>query len=222
VPARFVAPYNADPDTWHRYDYTDIHTQQTAPGRLLVELASLDVMLPRWHSNPETVGNGPDGQLCDPTTEGLLNRRTIISAEPLITLIGKEAGSVETEDDPGKDQASTHLTMYPRQEMLWRTVAAAVRRLGIANVARRAGLSERGLRKGLNPETTPHQKTRDTVLHAAADAAREVLRLDWKDDLRVLAAYTRTPRLCQRCGTPLPNNADSRRKYCPEVCNRGS
>ena len=90
--------------------------------------------------------------------------------------------------------------------------------LGIVNVARRAGLSERGLGNSLDPDTTPRKRTRGTVLRAAADAAREILGLDWKDDLRVLAAYTRTPRLCQRCGTPLPENADSRRKYCQQAC----
>jgi len=116
-PARFVAPYDRNPRAWTNYDYIDIHTGQTAPGRLLVKWASLDTMLLHWQQNPETVATGPDGNNCDRDTSGLLTRRTITSADPLVTLIGKEAGSVETDDDPAEDHASTHLTTYPAPKL---------------------------------------------------------------------------------------------------------
>ena len=220
VPARFVALYDRNPENWDRYDYIDIHASDAAPGRLLVQWARLDTLLLRWHSNPETVATGPDGRHCERTTVGLLSRRTIISAEPLVTLIGKEAGAVETEDHRAEDHASTHLTTYPRALNEWRSTATAVRRLGIAEIARRAGLSQRGLRKSLAAGASPHQRTRRAVRHAAANAVREELGLEWKDDLRVITAYVQTPRLCARCGAELPSQADSRRKYCKDGCSK--
>ena len=93
-----------------------------------------------------------------------------------------------------------------------------MRRLGIAGIALRAGLSERGLRKSLDPRTTPRIRTTHAVLHAAAEAVRDQLGLRWNDDLRVIVAYTQLSRACQRCGKMLPAEADPRRKYCESPC----
>ncbi len=189
APARFVAPYDRDPTTWRDHDYTDIDTGNTATGQLLIEWATLDTFLRRWRNNPENAALDPTGETCGSDTLGLLSRRTIRSAAGLVTVIGKEAGAVETDDEPAEDQASTHLTMYPRADRTWRVLGKAVRLLGVARVAASAGMSERGLRKSLDPRTHPRTSTVEAVARAVAELARDDLGISLRDDLLVVSTY---------------------------------
>ena len=189
-PVKFVAPYDRNPDNWDQHQYIEIHTQHTTPGHLLGPLAQLETSIDQWRQNPEIVGKAPDGKPCQRDTTGLLDRRTITSAQGLVTLIGKEAGSVETEDQLAEDHASTHLATYTHPLSQWRIVCLVVRRLGIPKVAARSqAITARGLRNALKPGVTPRSATQRQVASAAAQMIREMIGLDWKEDAKVLVAY---------------------------------
>ncbi len=93
----------------------------------------------------------------------------------VLRITGKEGGSVETEWNSAEEHASAHLATYHRPDLPWSAVKQAIRRLGVAAVAKETGIiTPRGLRNSLQPHVNPRASTklRLTEVTAAHDFSR--------------------------------------------------
>jgi hypothetical protein len=179
-PARFhlVAPFEADPRRWSRlpwrnlYDPTGMrYTIHTAPSLYTVpnrvEVKTYRDVLAEYRIHAETKSLAPTGVVCDGTTCGLLQRRTI--AVGYVTHVGKESNRLEEVNagllhDP--DEVYTEYT-DPSHDPHWQLALQQLKRIPVKTLAAETGLSRSQLIAIRNGHARPRAANRQRLLQVA-------------------------------------------------------
>lgn len=187
-PAHFhlLARYERDPAKWLRMRWVDRYTGRTyavttgpAAGES-VRLKSVADLAAEYATHPERKSLGPDGRPADRGTVGLLRRRPI--AVRGVTLIGKEANELEAMSAEQVQDLEEVLTDYGPEEDRWATeLLPALAMMPTADIARRAGVSQRTVQRAVAGRATPHPKAAARIRAAAEDYARKWLRAAGRD-----------------------------------------
>lgn len=218
-----VGPYETDPRRWLEMPWLDIYSGESFrigldpdpedPRRVPVQ--TLGMAIEDWATNPEPKSLGPDGEVCRRDTTGFLQRRPARTARELVTYIGKESNHLE-EAAAGVMGLDEILSEYPDPERdTWRNlVLPAIRRIGIDEVAERAGVDQSTVRRWLRG-TQPGPKTRERVLNAIGEMIGRGTGL-LQERLKAFLEET-SDRRCEECGAELVNKRRDAR-FCSDRC----
>jgi hypothetical protein len=175
---RLVAPYATDPGQWRRLRWVNLHDPRSAQ-RVSIDpsepctatLTTYGQIAARYVTHREAKALGPDGQVCQRDTVGLLARRHVVAG--CVMHVGKEANRI-TDRQTGLlnlDDVEQRQVTYsePRSDVLsWPEVVEALRAEPLEGVADMAGISPRRLRDLLAGKSNP----RDATLRRLADLAQ--------------------------------------------------
>ena len=225
-----IAPHETNPARWEEMDWTDIYKgKQYKIGTTIdpadpntVPVQTLRDVIETWATNPELKSLGPDGQVCDRETRGLLQRRPVRTTRQLVTLIGKESNHLE-EAQVGIYGRDEILNEYadPDRDPWTHLVLPAIEILGAPVVAERAGLNRRTVNRAVRG-TVARRKTRNRIAGAVKELivgqGHGLYSKGTPVDQMLMAFLERTadPK-CRECGSPL----DGRRRgtrFCDDRC----
>lgn len=116
----------------------------------------------RWH--PERKSGDPDGGVGLRTSRGLLPRRPVVAVG--VRHIGKETNRLDEVEEGLLDVSDDIHIRYVDERGEWERLVPTLREIGVKELARRTGMSERTLRSNLNSRRLPRREAR-TRLHAA-------------------------------------------------------
>jgi hypothetical protein len=110
----------------------------------------------RWH--PERKSSDPAGGVGLRNSRGLLPRRRVVAIG--IRHVGKEANRLDEVEAGTLDVSEDVHIQYPDERGEWQTVRPALRAIGVKELARRTGMSERTLRSRVNLARLPRDADR--------------------------------------------------------------
>ena len=179
-----VAPYVQTADEalglpWrNRFDGQAVEVTTQPGGRPdAVRLRTIADVIRDYRLHPDPKSGDPQGGRSHRGSRGLLPRLHLDVTE--VRHIGKESNRLdEVEDGIVRDAAEVY-TEYrdPRRE--WETALPRLRAIGVRELARLTGMSERTLRSRLNSRRMPHPKDRRRLMGIAAGGMRD----GWSDGL---------------------------------------
>jgi hypothetical protein len=174
---RPAAPFEPTAGLWDQLDWYDRQTGKRLrlttvdpghePDRFVADhergavraKTMLDILATYAH-RPEYKSIPPDGSQPNGRARGLLRRRPIESTPAVTSLAGKE-GNRLLERAIGQlqgDDPSTYRAQYGARADLWsELIAPATRRLGVAAVAKSAGLHRRSVERALSGVSRPRE-----------------------------------------------------------------
>ncbi len=176
-----MAPYETNARKWEGLEWIDVHDPASGPYRITTKdgrprMARVDTfvdVVAKYETHPEAKALGPDGEPCGRLTKGLLRRRPVTAGE--IVLIGKEANRLEERlsgELPVTD-LDQRLTIYRDDDEWNRITLPKLRELGARIAGETAGHTERRAREWLKGRSTPHPKTKRTLIEFVRNAQSE-------------------------------------------------
>jgi hypothetical protein len=156
-----VAPFERDARKWQRVPWTDIHSGKqyaihtgTTSSTRSVHVKSYRDVVDSFATHPEPKSAAPDGGECGRETRGLLQRRAIHATG--VVYVGKESKNIEDVDlglvhdwDEVQQVIDVPLTSL-------RSLRARMRKVKVAALAKRTGLSVRQLQRIRNGHAEPN------------------------------------------------------------------
>lgn len=142
------------------------------PGK--VRLRTIGDVVRDYRLHPDAKSGDPAGGRSHRGSRGLLPRLHLVVTE--IRHIGKESNRLdETEDGIVRDAAEVY-TEYRDERREWETAREVLRTIGVPELARRTGMSERTLRSRLNSGRMPHPCDRQRLVKIARGLSGRVAR----------------------------------------------
>jgi hypothetical protein len=172
-----VAPFSSDPAAFldlawrNRVDGQPIRVttrRGSEPGSVSLKTYREVVRDYRWH--PERKSGDPHGGVGRRTSRGLLPRRPVVAAA--VRHIGKETIRLDEVEDGLVDVADDVHIQYIDERGEWERVLPALRALGVKELAKRTGMSERTLRSRLNSGRMPHPRDRAILIRVATETVK--------------------------------------------------
>lgn len=120
----------------------------------------------RWH--PERKSGDPNGGIGLRTSSGLLPRRPVVVVG--VRHIGKETNRLDEVEEGLVDVSDDIHIQYINERGEWERQLPALRAIGVKELARWTGMSERTLRSRLNSGRLPHRDARKKLLAVVAAA----------------------------------------------------
>jgi hypothetical protein len=205
-PAKFhlVAPFESDPRKWTKLAWMNLYDDKGTRYRTTSERSEYAVrdlaqvktyrdMLDEYRGHPENKSLAPDGGLCRGSTVGLLRRRPVKAR--YLTYVGKESNRLESVEaglvhDPDEVYTEYEDPAHDSWQVLVLPILKQVKR---SILAEKSGLSLRSIAALRNGQTRPRAEHREVHTRAAADFARQRLRVVGKQaprgDLEACVAY---------------------------------
>lgn len=168
-----VAPYVQTADealklAWrNRFDGQAVEVTTQPGGRPdAVRLRTISDVVRDYRLHPDPKSGDPDGGRGHRGSRGLLPRLHLDVTE--VRHIGKESNRLDEVEDGSIRDAGEVYTEYrdPRRE--WEAAVPRLRAIGVRDLARQTGMSERTLRSRLNSGRVPHPKDRRRLMAIAA------------------------------------------------------
>jgi hypothetical protein len=188
-PARYhlVAPFESDPRKWERLGWRNLYDDTGATYRIrataspyavpgVVEVKTYRDVLSEYRVHPEAKSLGPDGQVCDRRTVGLLRRRPVTAA--YVTHVGKESNRLEAVEAGLVHDPEEVYTEYehPRHDAWAQVVVPVLKLMPLRTLQERTGMSRSQLQAIRNGHAEPRARHRDALMQAAGEYARGRLR----------------------------------------------
>ena len=204
-----AAPYEPNPDKWPSLTWYDRSTGKPVRVEVLQEsteeftldstpVQTIGQVIRRYRLRPENKSRGPDGHPASRRSAGLLQRRPIESTLDLQALTGKEGNHLLERLTGEITDPTDYQTDYGERGDRLQLTVRAVRALGPAPVAKRAGLDRRTLQRVVrtNRPSVSHRRNQVKIAQAAAAEATERLQATGQapanGTLAVLEQYLRS------------------------------
>jgi hypothetical protein len=238
-PAHFhlIAPYESDPRKWHKLRWVDRYSgkpyrittsdEEALYGGNVVRVKTYRDVLAEYRTHPEAKSLGPDGEVCDRQTVGLLQRRPVTRGT--LTYVGKESNRLEeVEAGVVHDPEEVYTEYADPRENPWQTLILPVlQSIDSRELAARAGLRLSTARRLQGAKSTLPPARRAVLGGLAAAIAREHLQ-QWgifppQEALACCYVYLEARKLhmperrCPQCGVLLDGH---RRRYCSVICKQ--
>lgn len=171
-PARFhlFAPYQRDPRKWLRLRWIDRYakppkthliTTGLVSGKL-VGVRSIAGVLDGYRIHPESKSLGPDGEVCGPTTAGLLRRRPVRATT--FVYIGKEANEIDdVEAGLIHDLAEVQLVYGSPNADDWEEIRRELMQIPTGALVELTGVNRKTIQRTKRGQTRPRAETLDLL-----------------------------------------------------------
>lgn len=165
-----VAPYSSDASAFlslpwvNRRDAAKLAVT-TKPGgeRGKIRLRTYRDVLAEYGLHPEQQSGDPAGGPGVRGSRGLLPRLRVIALGPPAH-IGKESNRLEVEEGGVLTDGDDDYVEYRDERREWDAILPKLQAIGVAELARRTGMSERTLRSRLNSGRLPREPTRGELI----------------------------------------------------------
>lgn len=198
--ARFhlVTRYNTDSRQWLKMKWLDIYsgkkysiTTSGSSSRGVVRIKTYRDVLDNYRRHPEAKSLGPDGEVCDRKTKGILKRRQIEVMD--FAYVGKESNRLEEVQTGLVHDEDEILNEYrdPRNDPFKNLVLPVIKKMPVKRLMDESGLSRREISYIRAGKKSP--RDRKKFVQIAATYARENLNSvgieAQKDDLGAIYQY---------------------------------
>ncbi len=177
-----VTRYNTKSSQWLKMKWLDIYsgkkysvTTSTGASKTVARIKTYRDVLDDYRRHPEAKSLGPDGEICNRNTVGLLARRPITVRS--VTYVGKESNKLEEVQSGLIHNEDEILNEYmdPRNDDFKNLVLPVLKEIPSSVIAREIGRSERMVKRYRNMRATPPPDIRSKLTKIAARHAREYL-----------------------------------------------
>jgi hypothetical protein len=181
-------------------------------------------VIAEYATHPEPKSLDAEGNVCDRSTRGLLQRRPVTASS--IGGIGKESNDLEAREAGLVHDLDEVITEYPdpRRDPFATRILPVLCDWPAARLAKKLGLHPVTIKNIRSGRTAPHSAHKRALVKIAVKVAGAGLRR-WRvpvpdDALGICCAYLEQRQrrglgACQQCGKPL---ADLRARYCSAAC----
>lgn len=174
-----VAPFTRDPQAWLEAEWIDRGTGRSVRISTTANLSDPDIarvhsygdIVDRYWVHREPKSAAPDGTACEPTTSGVLGRRSFHKADALY--ISKEARRLEDVQRGDVHRWPDVLDVFVDEETEWvRELLPALRRLKRSDAVTLLGITERAVTELRQGRSRPSRETRRTLSELARNGQK--------------------------------------------------